>query len=100
MAIRVENEDQEKTFVVVVEGRLDHHASEAFFRALERAEETAESYVVDFSACPYLDSAGLGMILLMRDLVDPSIGIALRGCRPEVRRILEIARLQETFPID
>jgi len=57
-------------------------------------------YVIDMSDTDYLDSSALGMLLVLREHAgNDRSEIELAHCKPEVRKILEIAHFDRLFRI-
>lgn len=83
--------------VIKVGGRFDFSVHRDF-REAYRHHSAGERYVVDLSATEYLDSSALGMLLLLREHAGGETArVELRGCCPEVRKLLEIARFHQLF---
>lgn len=55
---------------------------------------------LDFGKVDFIDSAGLGMLLLMRDFCqEQSIPIAIHGAQGQVRKIFLISRFDQLFSL-
>lgn len=71
------------------------------FRALYEAVAPGTHLALDLSGTTYIDSSALGMLLVCRDHLMASQGeVSLRSVRPEVRKILGIARFEQLFKIE
>lgn len=80
-----------------VDGRFDFEGHRAFRDAYEQAEGVRR-FVVDLSGADYVDSAGLGMLLLLREHARHNgASVALAGASAGVERILRIACFHELF---
>lgn len=56
---------------------------------------------VDLSGLDYMDSAGLGMLLTLRDRAErASVEVAIRSPRSEVRELLVLACFDSLFSIE
>jgi anti-anti-sigma factor len=56
--------------------------------------------VFDLSDLEFVDSSGLGMFLIARDLAEKKrLGLSLRGVRNDVRRLMDLARFERVIPI-
>jgi anti-anti-sigma factor len=82
--------------LLVFEGDLDHASKQAVRDAIEdilRGAYPPRNLLLDLSECPYLDSAGLGVLLsALRQL--PADGwLGLIGVSPATKRILTYAGL-------
>ncbi|CAK0748421.1 STAS-domain containing protein PA14_20770 [Gammaproteobacteria bacterium] len=83
-----------------LEGRFDFSANREFRESYERilSQKGIESINVDLSAVNYLDSSALGMLLLLREKVEPSgIKLSLVSSNGAVRQILEVANFHKLF---
>tara|TARA_Y100001934_G_C12310699_1_gene754773 strand:- start:328 stop:606 length:279 start_codon:yes stop_codon:yes gene_type:complete len=79
--------------VIKISGRfgLGNHLD--FVKAYETI--LGNSVVVDFSETVYLDSAGLGLMLAMREhLGGDRASIEIINCTPQIRDILKIAHFR------
>jgi anti-anti-sigma factor len=58
------------------------------------------SYLIDLQAAEYMDSAALGMLLVLREHVgNDAARIEIANCNPGVRKILAIAHFDRLFSI-
>jgi len=100
MTVRAVLSDEGRTKVLRVEGRFDFNMHREFREAYQD-DPPGLAYEVDLAGAEYLDSSALGMLLLLREHAGgDGARVRLRGCRPAVRRILEIANFHELFQID
>jgi HptB-dependent secretion and biofilm anti anti-sigma factor len=83
------------TAQVLVAGRFDFRVHRDFGAAIKAIKGSALCEV-DLRETTYLDSSALGMMLLLKDEV---AAVKLCNCRPEVRKVLEIANFQRIFEI-
>lgn len=57
--------------------------------------------VLDMSDLDYVDSAALGMLLLLRDTLMPNnTHITLKGAKDQVKKILELSRFDDLFTLE
>jgi anti-anti-sigma factor len=85
--------------VLALRGPLTSAHAPVFQNAMRR-EEPAEVVILDFSDVPYVDSAGLGMLVsafISRQKAGRKI--ILSGINPRVRKLFEITRMQDLFLI-
>jgi len=71
-----------------------------FSKAYE--SETGEnlSFTIDLTSAQYMDSAGLGMLLAMREhFGGEKASIRIVGCSDSLRSILRIARFDQVFDV-
>ncbi len=82
-----------------LEGRFTFTDHESFRRLIEELGGAApRQCTIDLSAVTYLDSAAVGMLLLMRERLDRS-KIVLKGGSPSVKELIRIAKLGTLFDI-
>lgn len=86
--------------------RLDGHfnmEAHAPFRHAYRQvldDNTVRALTLDLSGVEYIDSSGLGMLLLLQEETETrGIAIVLSGCQPFVLRVLTTANLHNLFKI-
>ena len=82
-----------------VEGRFDFNCHQQFRRAYESVGGPFTEYVVDLKGTEYIDSAALGMLLVLREGVGAA-KVRITNSRPAVRKILQIANFNSLFAID
>jgi anti-sigma B factor antagonist len=85
--------------VLALRGPLTATNAPVFQNAMRR-EEPAETVILDLSDVPYVDSAGLGMLVaafVSRQKAGRKI--VLSGINPRVQRLFEITRVQDLFLI-
>lgn len=85
--------------VLSLRGPLTANNAAVFQNAMRR-EEPAETVILDFSDVPYIDSAGLGL-LVSANVSRQKTGrtIVLSGINPRVQRLFEITRVANLFLI-
>jgi anti-anti-sigma factor len=85
--------------VITISGRFDfscHPEFRAAFSSLSAGTEV----IVDFSTTTYIDSAALGMLLLLRDRVGDPRHIRLANCKGQPDQVLRIANFHKLFRYD
>jgi len=82
-----------------VEGRFDFNCHQQFRRAYEGAAAPVTEYVVDLRGTEYIDSAALGMLLVLRESAGNAT-VRIANSRPAVRKILQIANFNTLFAIE
>lgn len=90
------------TVVVSPRERLDDSERAEFDGLLDRVLAMSPTLIVfDCTALTYLDSAGLALLLTLRERArHAGAEVVLRGPRGAVRDILTLARFGELFHID
>ena len=72
----------------------------AVFQNAMRREEPAELVILDFSEVPYVDSAGLGLLVSAHVSRQKSgHKMILSGINPRVQRLFEVTRVADLFLI-
>ena len=89
-----------RELTIVINGRFDFNAHQAFREAYLRSDVQPQRYVLDLQGANYLDSSVLGMLLLLRDHAGcDEADIRLLNCNPDVRRILQVSNFEKLFVI-
>ncbi|AJE15810.1 MULTISPECIES: STAS domain-containing protein [Stutzerimonas] len=89
-----------RELTIVINGRFDFNAHQAFREAYLRSDVQPQRYVLDLQGANYLDSSALGMLLLLRDHAGgDEADIRLLNCNPDVRRILQVSNFEKLFVI-
>ncbi len=100
MAISTNLDSASKTLTLKITGRFDFGVHQDFRRATDEAGADINSIIVDMSGVDYLDSSALGMLLVLRDKVgEKQSAVQIKGAKPEVKKILEIANFNKLFTL-
>lgn len=88
--------------IIECTGRLTFSNSTAFMRVTEEMKTSqSKHWVLDLSKLEFIDSAGLGMLLMARDLVGQMAGtMSLKGASGQVSKALNLARFEELIPTE
>lgn len=93
------SETRGKQVFIQINERFDRWSTQAFRKAYRRTIPSY-AYVIDMSQVPMMDSAGLGLLLKLREYAgDSEADITLRNCSETVRKILYLAHFQNFFRI-
>jgi HptB-dependent secretion and biofilm anti anti-sigma factor len=85
--------------VIKVKGRFDFSCHASFRDAYAKAPDGCE-FVIDMEDASYMDSAALGMLLLLREHVQKQGGrVSLQNCRGQTYDVLQIANFHKLFNI-
>ena len=85
--------------VIKIVGRFDFSCHAAFRDAYTGAPSGCE-FVVDMADASYMDSAALGMLLLLREHVQQQGGrVSITNCRGQTYDVLQIANFHRLFKI-
>jgi anti-anti-sigma factor len=88
------------TAVIRLSGRFDFSSHREFKQCYEDAfsEPAVRKVVVDMKNVEYLDSAALGMLLLLKQAADQlTLPVALQNCWGLVKEILDVANFGVLF---
>lgn len=95
-------DNQEHNALIRLRGRLTFN-DHAKLRALiqEMLHHKANRQVVDLSNLEFIDSAGIGMLLIAREeLANMDKQFILRGAQGQVKRVLSVAQLAKIITIE
>jgi anti-anti-sigma factor len=84
-------------------GRFDFSTFRGFRDLCEPVVSDPDVHTLrlDFSAVEYLDSAALGMLLMLREKAEKlDRKVVLAGCQGSVRQLLDIAHFGRLFEIE
>ena len=89
--MRVARKDLSGQPLLEVVGDVDHSASPLLLGAVEEALGGGASHILfDLASCPYLDSAGIGVLLEALKAVKPAGWLGVIAARTDVLRLLSI----------
>lgn len=93
--------DDGETLTIRISGRFEFSSHRDFRVAYSQVEPSKADYILDMRDAEYMDSAALGMLLVLRERAGGNAAkITLKGCRPEVQQILDISRFNQMFTIE
>jgi HptB-dependent secretion and biofilm anti anti-sigma factor len=95
----ITSDDEGTHWTVRLSGRFDFSCRDDF-RAAYAASPTGSNFVIDMSAVEYVDSAALGMLLLLRDHAGDATRVTIRGSRGQPEQVLRIANFHKLFRLD
>lgn len=86
---------------IQINGRFDFDSHYEFRDSCMAGDHSASHYIIDMSGTEYMDSSALGMLLLLREEAgNDNSNITISHCRPEIKRILEIAHFNRLFKVE
>jgi anti-sigma B factor antagonist len=89
-----------RTTIIAVAGEIDIAVADQLRRAVAQAVARAEGnrLVVDLAQVPFIDSTGLGTLVMARRLaLARDLSFAVQGATGRVRRVMDITGLSEHF---
>ena len=93
--------DQDKTLTISVFGRFEFSLRNQFRDCYKEIQLEPKHYVVDMQNVSYIDSTGLGMLLLLRDFAGGKKNdVAITGCNDYIKKTLETVKFQDLFNIE
>jgi anti-anti-sigma factor len=85
--------------VIKINGRFDFSCHSSFREAYSGMPAGTE-FIVDMGEASYMDSAALGMLLLLREHVQQQGGrMSIINCRGQTYEVLQIANFHKLFKI-
>lgn len=99
MSVAIETNADGNQVIVTVEGRFDFTCHADFRKAFVNAPKDV-SYIVDLGKATYMDSAALGMLLLLRERAagDPT-RVELKNSQGQPREVLNVANFAQLFRV-
>lgn len=91
----------DETYVITLRGQFGHKAKSGLEVAILGAQEArAKHIILEFSEVSWIDSAGLGKLLLTyHHLNRKRVAISIVNPKPDVREILELVDIPRLVPI-
>ena len=84
-----------------VSNRFDFHVTRAFRNAYRDQVLPSGRYIVDLGQTDYMDSAALGMLLILREQVGgDATSIRIINCQDDIKNILRISKFEQYFEIE
>lgn len=85
--------------IIKINGRFDFSCHTAF-REAYAGSPSGTDFIVDMAEASYMDSAALGMLLLLREHVQQQGGkVTITNCRGQTYDVLQIANFHRLFKI-
>ncbi|MFT5839126.1 MAG: anti-anti-sigma factor [Flavobacteriales bacterium] len=100
MSLNREFSQNGKRLTIFIEEKFDFGKVQEFRLAYSEGSENVNSIVINLQKTEYMDSSALGMLLNMqKSLKDSVSSFKIMHCRPQVLKILQIARFGKKFDI-
>jgi anti-sigma B factor antagonist len=101
MGMPLDVEYKDRVAVCRVRGDLDSSSSAEMIEILEREiGRGAKQIVLDLAGTPYIDSSGLGaLVMVLKKARLASGDVKLCGLEAEARKVLELTRLDRIFDV-
>lgn len=99
--IQTQTSSDGKQVTFFLKGRVDFMCHKAFREAYLPYKGPAVEFRVDFRGVEMMDSAGLGILLQLREHAGGETSrVCLMNCKPGIAKILEIANFHHLFTIE
>jgi anti-anti-sigma factor len=100
--LNYKTETADGTTKVELSGRFTFGDHSSFRKLIEEIRpHGSDTYVLDVAGVEFIDSAGLGMLLLARDEGEKTnTSVVIRGAQGQVKRMLEVARFDTLFKLE
>ncbi len=86
--------------MIKIPSRFDYTSSAEFNQALGLALDDADTISLDCSNLDYIDSAGIGLLVLAQKKAQArQAKVVLNNLKPAIRELLELANLQKLIDI-
>lgn len=90
-----------KTVTMRLSGRFEFSDHTDFRTGYNLASPPHSDYILDMSKVSYMDSAALGMLVVLHERTGQnSKKVVLKGCSPEILKILEISKFDQLMTIE
>lgn len=86
--------------IVSLKGRFTFADNQLFKGLLENLNDSVSTLDLNLSQVEFIDSAGLGMLLLALEKLEQHHGrITLRGAQGQVQQMIDISRFEDLFDV-
>lgn len=99
--MQYETTERNGVIEVTLHGRITYSDHPSFRNVIGQIRDSsAQQLVFDMRDVEFIDSAGLGMLLMVRDTASQKkAGVVLRGPRGQVQRIFTSSKFETLFTI-
>lgn len=86
--------------VIAVRGRFTYDVHKEFREAYEQVDIASTRFVIDLAETEYMDSAALGMLLLLRERAGgDQAQVKLINCSKELMQLIKLTNFHNLFEI-
>lgn len=101
MAIKTQISKNGRVITLSIEGRFDFSVHQSFREAYCNNTQRNRQYCLNLSETSYIDSSGLGMILLLKNHTEKTKSeIVIKNPSESVHKILDIAQFHRLMKIE
>lgn len=94
----------ERNVVIKLSGQFVFSDTPKFKNVLDMVtteNDKAKQLVLDFSDISFIDSSGLGMLLLLRDECQKNkVGLSIKSIHGQVEKIFTLSKFEQLFTIE
>lgn len=83
---------------ISIGGRFDYELMSDFRTAYDKTKYP--NYIIDLRETEYIDSSALGMLIAMKKGLADDANISIVNCRPDAKKLLQIARFDQKFNVE
>ena len=92
--------EKDQTLTINVVGRFEFSLRSEFRDCYKALPKVPKRYVINMQDVSYIDSTGLGMLLLLRDHAGgKKDSVTIQGCNGYIKKTLETVKFQDLFDI-
>ncbi|MCF6282941.1 MAG: STAS domain-containing protein [Candidatus Polarisedimenticolaceae bacterium] len=93
--------EDEKTVTMLITGRFEFSDHADFRKAYNQIPPTTSNYIVDMAGVEYMDSAALGMLVVLHERTgNDKTRVILKGCNADILKILDISKFDQILTIE
>lgn len=101
MTITTKVSSDGKALTLMIPTRFDFSSLQVFKDAYESQKNIYPTYIIELQDTEYLDSSALGMLLALREYAGGETAhIVIKNCKPDIRKILRITKLDDLFTVE
>ena len=90
-----------KGLKIKISGRFEFSQHQQFREAYAGVDPKSTSFIIDLAGASYMDSAALGMLLILRERAGGlNADITLAGFNHSIRQILQISHFENLFKFE
>lgn len=93
MVVEAQSINNDEEMVISVRGHFDFTIANDF-RNCYRNTPPKKKYIIDLAGVEFVDSAAIGMLLLLREYTHNHAIIRLVNYKPAIKKILEISHIE------
>jgi len=101
MSVRSQTQDTDPTTLTIsIEGTFSFQKRDEFRESYINADKEIKNFVIDLSNATYIDSSGLGMLLILKDHADTIRGtVVIARPNSAVKELLDLSNFTQIFEI-